>query len=339
MVRSFLKGKTRLLLIAGALFAVCCVAPARAQMDAASAADNGQLLNRINELQNQVQTLSRAVYQGNKAAITELAADAAKQPNGTSMSPAALSDFYTRITALENEQQALTGQIEKLGFQMQQLTTRVNRMQSDTDERFQQLGQNAPVNGGTATAGNGTPVTAAATVPPVSTAAPPDGSATTNGSSPSAQRQNQTLGQGKVQVQSQTLGTLGGQKGAQTLYESAFSDVRAHKYAAAQSKFETFLQQYPDSHLCANAEYWMGEIYYAQGKYKEAARTFATGYQKYPKSSKAEDSLYKLGLSLSKMDRVNDACLSLKQIHRDFPDDMGPLYQKAQAALTRLNCH
>ncbi len=198
MVRSFSKGRTRLLLAAGALFAVCCAASARAQMDAASTADNGQILNRIDELQNQVQTLSRAVYQGNKAAISELASDAAKQQGGNSMSPAALSDFYTRITALENEQQALTGQIEKLGFQMQQLTTRVNRMQSDTDERFAQLGQRGPAPDGDSTMVN-PPATGVNAVPPVSTVPPPNGSATTDNAAPPSQLQNQ------MPMQTQTL--------------------------------------------------------------------------------------------------------------------------------------
>lgn len=313
-----IKGKTGRPPAAGVpfafLLAVLCAAvpsPARAQADT----DNGQLINQIHELQNQVQTLSRAVYQGNAnaAALESSGAAPAQGASGGGLNPAAVSDFYSQLSALQSAQQTLTGQVEKLGFQLQQLTDRVDRMQSDTDERFRQLSQNAQ------------PAATDSTVAPPSSS---PSSLSSSSATPAA-----------APGQSGTLGTLGGDAAPQTLYESAFADVRGSKYADAETKFKTFMQKYPDNPLCANAEYWLGEIYYAQAKYKDAARTFAEGYQKYPKSGKAEDSLYKLGLSLDKMNRHDDACLSLQQIHKDFPGDAGPLYQKTQAKIKDLNCH
>ncbi len=311
MPHSALKGKTRLLFATGALFA-CCAAPglARAQ-DAAGS--NSQLVNQVQELQNQVQTLSRAVYKGD---IMPAASASGASASGA-VSAAGLSDFYSQLTSLQNAQQKLTGEVEKLGFQLQQLTDRVNRMQSDTDERFQQLAQNGQ-SATTATPSNITATPSGATPAPSGASTP---AASTSSAAPS-----------------KTLGTLGGDAAPQKLYEDAFADVRNNKYADAEGKFKSFMRQYPGNRLCANAEYWLGEIYYAQGKYKDAARTFAEGYQKYPKSSKAEDSLYKLGLALEKMNRRDDACLSLQQIHKNFPGDAGPLYQKTKAEIKKLNC-
>src|ERR1035437_7450727 len=99
MKRPFLSYKTRLLLTAGALFIICAGSlPAHAQ----TSNETSQLLNRINELENQVQTLSRAVYRGDKSAQAALSADAS-----SSVATAAANNDE-RMSALEDKQQKLT---------------------------------------------------------------------------------------------------------------------------------------------------------------------------------------------------------------------------------------
>ena len=61
MILSFKAGKTGPLLIAGALL-LFSVAPARAGFG--QNADTSQMMSRINQLETQVQTLSRSVYRG-----------------------------------------------------------------------------------------------------------------------------------------------------------------------------------------------------------------------------------------------------------------------------------
>ena len=38
--------------------------------------------------------------------------------------------------------------------------------------------------------------------------------------------------------------------------------------------------------MAGNAQYWLGETYYARGKYMEAASTFAEGYKRIRKARK-----------------------------------------------------
>ena len=210
------------------------------------------------------------------------------------------------MSAIEDEQRKLTGQLEKINFDLQQIKDRVDHMQSDTDQRLQQI-----EHGG-----------AAAQSSTVSPAIP-----------------------AQITPEPGTLGTLnsaGGNDGssgpAESLYEEAFADVRDSKYEEGEAKLKQFLSQYPGHPLSANAEYWLGETYYVRGDYKQAAKTFAQGYQNYPKSGKAEDCLFKLALSLGKLDKRDDACLSLRQMQKDFAGDTGPLHLKAQAEIKQLNC-
>lgn len=299
-------GKTRLLLTAGALFVICAAAPvARAQTDN----ETSQLLNRINELENQVQTLNRAVYRGDKDAQQAVGAGV----SNADAQAAAAND--QRMTAIEQEQQKITGQLEKLNYDVQQIKDRLDHMQADTEQRLHVIEHSAAPAPATAANNGGASApesTASSSSSPAAATAPAGG----------------------------TLGTIndGNAGPAEALYEDAFADVRDQKYDEAEGKFKQFISRFPGHPLSANAEYWLGETYYVRGEYKEAARTFAQGYQNYPKSGKAEDSLYKLALSLGRMGKKDDACLSLRQMQKDFGGDTGPLHLKAQAEIKQMNC-
>ena len=71
--------------------------------------------------------------------------------------------------------------------------------------------------------------------------------------------------------------------------------------------------------MAGNAQYWLGETYYARGKYMEAASAFAEGYKRYPKSAKTPDALLKLGMSLARADQKQNACVALAKLGEEFP--------------------
>ncbi len=71
--------------------------------------------------------------------------------------------------------------------------------------------------------------------------------------------------------------------------------------AGAEQGFETFLQSNPKHVLAGNAQYWLGESYYARKDYQNAMTAFAEGYKNYKTSPKGPDNLLKLGLTLAVM--------------------------------------
>lgn len=285
MTRRFTASATRLLLIAGALFAFS--APAVAQ----TASETRQLLGRIDQLENQVQTLSRAVYRG-----TPMPASAAT--GGDAAAIANATGFETRLTQIEEQQRALTGQIEKITFDLQKLKDTVARQQADIEQRFQQQ-----------------------------QAAPQPAPAITPESAPVPEKPDTSAS-----------GNFGGNGPAEQLYEQAFADIKDAKFSEAETGFKKFLSSYPDHPLAANAQYWLGESYYGRADYKTAAKTFAQGYQAYPKSAKASDSLLKLGLSLSRLGKKDDACLSLRQLQKDVTDAGNILRKRGDKEIKTLAC-
>ena len=126
---------------------------------------------------------------------------------------------------------------------------------------------------------------------------------------------------------SPTPGAQGGAAGAggsasteQAAYTAAFDALKASNYAGAISGFTSFLSTYPSSPIAENAQYWLGEAYYATGKYDQAAQSFRTVGERWPNSRKSPDALLKLGFSQIEMKRSSDARVSLGDVIRKYPD-------------------
>lgn len=290
--------KTRLLLSAGALLLILA-APASAGF-AQSQANTNQMANRIDQLENQIQTLSRAVYRGEKMPMPV--------ETTPSASASALSSMETRLAEMEAQQRSMVGQIERVTHDVQQLKDRLERMASDYEQRFQQQGAGAAVTDSS-------------------------GAAELQGDLYATEK---ALPSGRLGTLSET-GAAGADP-AGALYENGFADIRAAKYESAETKFKKFVESYPSHSLAGNAQYWLGETYYVRGNYQQAAKMFAQGYQDYPQGQKAADSLLKLGLSLAKMGNKEDACLSLKQIEKQFPGGQNTAVQRAQQEIKQLGC-
>lgn len=300
--------QTGLLLSAGALFALVLVSTAA---PAQEYGDSRGMANRLTQLEKAVQTLSRSVYKG-----APLPADMLSS-GGAQPSQAAITLMEDRMRAMEEQQRNLVGQIEKLNFDMRQMQEQFQKAQADLDLRLQQQGSATPASTSTST-----------TLPADEMAATPatrsvDDAVRTSGNSTSG-----------------TLGQLSssGAAGAEGLYESGFTDIREQKFDAAEGKFTQFMKSYPGHPLAGNAQYWLAETYYVRGDYRQAAKMFAKGYQDFPQSQKAADSLLKLGLSLGKLGKKEDACLTLQQLQKEFPGDSSPVNSRAKQEITRLGC-
>lgn len=284
-------------LLAGALFALAICAPAGAgfAQNTYGGGDTSHLMNRLDQLENQVQTLSRSVFRGESVPVP-----AAAPAPSYSGAAGGLASFEARLSQIEQQQRALTGQIEQALHLAQEAQNRLDKLQADYDLRLQQL------------EGGG--------------AAP----SATGGQQPSVYTAPQnTLG---------SMSSSGAPDSANALYESAFADIRDSKYDSAESKFKQFLSAHPGNPLAGNAQYWLAETYYVRGDYKQAAKAFAQGYQDYPKGPKAADSLLKLGLSLSRLNRKEDACLSFQQLKKEFPGENIPANRRATQEMKTLGC-
>ncbi|WP_422035118.1 tol-pal system protein YbgF [Reyranella sp.] len=106
---------------------------------------------------------------------------------------------------------------------------------------------------------------------------------------------------------------------ADQLYDEAIKKLQEGDYAAAERGFKTFIQRNPQNKLAGNAQYWLGETYYARRDYNSALTAFAEGYKVYKTSPKGPDNLLKLGITMSVLGRKPDACAVFARFNQDYP--------------------
>ena len=121
------------------------------------------------------------------------------------------------------------------------------------------------------------------------------------------------------------------------LYERSNESLLRRQFGDAEAGFRTFLQKYPDHALAGNAQYWLGETYFAQNDFRQAAQAFLQGYRKYPDSRRAADSLLKLGISLNRLGQAQQACAAFASVDANYPKAVDAR-RRAQAEAKRASC-
>src|SRR3990172_6870201 len=79
------------------------------------------------------------------------------------------------------------------------------------------------------------------------------------------------------------------------VYTKALNDYHKGNYDLAISGFKSYLTFYPKTSLVPNSQYWLGESYYGQRKYREAIREFDKLIKEYPDSAKVPAAMLKQG--------------------------------------------
>ncbi len=103
------------------------------------------------------------------------------------------------------------------------------------------------------------------------------------------------------------------------MYHDAMKKLQDGDNAGAERGFRAFLQSQPRHALAGNAQYWLGESYYARRDYQNAMTAFAEGYKTYKTSPKGPDNLLKLGITLAVLGRKADACQVFTKFSQDYP--------------------
>ncbi len=271
----------------------------------------------VRSLSQQLEQMQRQINQMNRtgATVTSVSPNSTMgNNNGDSGANAGLvATMDARLSALEGEIRRINGRLDEQDYAATQMKTQFDLFKSDLEVRLSEISGQKPA--GTAAV---TPP-AASTTPVAKAAAAEDTEAATAASA------------------DKPTAALNFDSPA-TLYDQAFQALREQNYPQAETGFNEFLKRYPKDQLAGNAKYWLGETYYVRGDYTHAARVFAEGYQTYPNSSKGADNLLKLGLSLSQLNKKQEACVTFSQLEKDYKNAAAVIKQRAATEKQKLNC-
>ncbi len=304
-----------------------------------AAQDVRVLQDRLQRLESELVQLQRQVYRGGAAAPPSGMVAPAPTTGGGAGDGSAYGILLTRVDQLEEQLRNLTGRLEQSEFRNQQLQRRVDKLVEDVDFRFAQLEKKEAADAGTPTPLAPVPLAPgqsgpAATPPAPGTSAGPGAPPATLGTIPATAMQQQRVAAAPPPASAGKLppGTT------QERYNYAVKLLQQGDYAAAESAFTEFTTAHPNDPLTANAQYWVGETYFARNQFDRSAKAFLAGYQKYPKSAKAPDNLLKLSMSLTNLNQKQEACAVLKQLSTEFPNADAQNKQAAARERTRAGC-
>ncbi len=101
-------------------------------------------------------------------------------------------------------------------------------------------------------------------------------------------------------------------------YEDAKVLFDQRQYQDAIKAFQQLLDSDRDHSLSDNAQYWIGECYYALGRYRESIMAFETVLS-FPRSNKNDYAYFKLGQCYSKLGEPGQARQSFQQLIDNYP--------------------
>jgi tol-pal system protein YbgF len=102
-------------------------------------------------------------------------------------------------------------------------------------------------------------------------------------------------------------------------YEAALNQFKAGKYKEAAAGFGAFVQKYPDSSLAPNAQYWLGNAWYAQRDCKRAIEAQSVVTTKYADSAKAPDAWLAIATCQQEMGNPTGTRRSLETVLTKYP--------------------
>jgi tol-pal system protein YbgF len=104
------------------------------------------------------------------------------------------------------------------------------------------------------------------------------------------------------------------------LYELAQADYAGGQWALAINGFETYLRTFPKTDRADDAQFFIGEAYQLDGKFKESVAAYDKVITDFPSGDRVPDAYYKRGLAYSRLGQNDRAKESFEAVIRDFPN-------------------
>ena len=282
--------------------------------------------DQIQVITKDLKTLEKAVYQ--KSDIVSSTSSSSISSDG--LNEDIMTKHLLKLNEIEDQFRQLTNKFEEVNFKLDKLSTRVTKIQSDTQLRFSDL-EGEGIN----------------TIKEKKVALPGSAKPQDFGAAPGYQTTNLPKEQSINSVESaQTViaeeaekrESLLPNKPAEEQYEFAVSFMKIGDYETAEFALKEFIDKNKDHDLAGSAQYWYGETFRIRQLFSDAATAYLDGYQNYPKSKKAPDNLLKLGITMVQLGEKDQGCKMISGLEKEYPKASKSVLQKAQYEQKKFKC-
>ena len=286
------------------------------------------VIDQLLILTDDLKTLEKAVYK--TAEVTNTSASILS--NG--LNEEILTRHLLKLNEIEEEFRKLTNRFEEINFKLDNLSSRVTKIQSDTQLRFSDLETDGSSN-----------ITKKKNKKkaklPGTEKAQDFGSAKAYDLDPEEKTQvTQSVGAKATVFSEERISetSLLPNKPPKEQYEFAVSFMKVGDYETAELALREFIDKNKTDKLAGSAQYWYGETFRIRQLYSDAATAYLDGYQNYPKSLKAPENLLKLGSTMVQLGEKDQGCKMIKGLKKQYPKASQSVLQKAQYEQKRFKC-
>ena len=292
---------------------------------------------KVNAIIDQIQIISQDLKTLEKAFYKKSDIIGNSNSSLNNLDEDVLTKHLLRLNEIEEQFRELTNKFEEVNFKMDKLSTRVTKMQSDTQLRFSDIES-------VSTSDNKNKIKKEkkkkANLP--GTDKPQD-----LGSAPGYDMNQGNLSQDTQSIDSTSAvftetkvstKSLLPNKPPKDQYDFALSFMKVGDYETAEFALREFIDKNKAHELAGNAQYWYGETFRIRQLYSDAATAYLDGYQNYPKSSKAPENLLKLGSTMVQLGEKDQGCKMIVGLKKQYPKASQSVLQKAQYEQKRFKC-
>tara|TARA_Y100000816_G_scaffold198520_1_gene145400 strand:+ start:65 stop:1012 length:948 start_codon:yes stop_codon:yes gene_type:complete len=285
------------------------------------------IVDQMQILTKDLKTLEKAVY--NKSDVSN---SSGLQSND--LNEDVLTRHLLKLNKIEDQFRELTNRFEEINFKMDKLSSRITKIQSDTQIRLSDLedSEDQVKISKKIEKKNNLP----------GTDKPKDflsGSGYQKTNEEESQKINSIeTAASVVTSEPEKRESLLPNKPAKVQYDFALSFMKVGDYETAEFALKEFIDKNKDHDLAGNAQYWYGETFRIRQLYSDAATAYLDGYQNYPKSKKAPDNLLKLGITMVQLGEKDEGCNMIAGIKKQYPKASKSVLQKAQYEQKKFKC-
>ena len=281
----------------------------------------------LTQLQEDIKTLEKAVYSQD---VKTTSSSGSLSSEGSDI----LTKHLLKLSELEEQFRILTNNFEEINFKLDKLSTRITKVQTDNQMRFQDLEKSG------LSQNDNTVLNEPKKLPGSSAAQDLGGVSDSDIAAAEQIQKTQSIESASTVLteDADRAEKILPDTTAEEQYKFAVSFIKVGDYDTAELALREFVDNNSEHELAGNAQYWYGETFRVRQLYQDAATAYLDGYQKYPKSNKAPVNLLKLGVMLVQIGEKEQGCSMILEIKTQYPKANQSVIQKAEYEKKKFNC-
>ena len=121
-------------------------------------------------------------------------------------------------------------------------------------------------------------------------------------------------------------------------FNTALQAFQTGQYQQAEDGFKAFMAANSGHRLTPDAIFYIGETYFQRSRAREAAEQYLKVTTDYAKSSRAPESMVRLGQTLAALGNAEQACATFTEFGKRYPSATGSVKKLAEREMAKDHC-